>query len=151
MVGDRNEIITWLLDKDVETKFEIKEYKQKRSINANNYCWVLLQKIADVLHSTKEEIYRTYIKEKGIFRPITINNEAVNTICHSWEKQGIGWLYDIVHKGNTTTDLLLYYGTSSYNTKQMSEFVDYVVEEAKLLGIETLTPRQLYELKESWK
>lgn len=108
-------------------------------------------KIADVVKSTKEEIYQKIIKEKGIFRTITINNEAVNTICHSWSNQGLGWIYEVINKGTTTTDLILYYGSSSYNTKQMANLIDYIVEEAKELNIETLTPRELEILKENWK
>lgn len=130
---------------------ELKKPKRKRSLNANNYCWVLIQKIADKVNSTKEEVYKKYIHEKGIFRTITINNEAVNTITHSWNNNGLGWVCDVIHKGATSTDMVLYYGTSSYNTKQMSNFVDYIVEEAKELGIETLTPDEIEKMKIEWE
>lgn len=129
---------------------EISKHKEKRSLNANSYCWVLMQKIADNIGSTKEEVYRKYIKEKGVFRTITIDNQAASTFIHLWTSRGLGWICEVLNKGNTTTDLIAYYGSSSYNTKQMSIFVDYIVEEAKELGIETLSPDELNRLKSLW-
>ena len=58
MIGNSQEISQWLWCQDREQLFEIKPYKKKRSLNANSYCWVLLQKLADKLHTTKEELYK---------------------------------------------------------------------------------------------
>ena len=138
------------LQKEEKLDIMISKHKEKRSLNANNYAWVLMQKIADKIGSTKEEVYRKYIKEKGIFKTITIDNQAASTFIHLWNNNGIGWLCEVLNKGNTTTDLIAYYGSSSYNTKQMSVFVDYIVEEAKELGIETLPPDELNRLKSLW-
>jgi len=151
MIGTGQEITGWLWGKDREQLFEIKEYKKKRSLNANSYCWVLLQKLADKLNTTKEELYRKYIREKGIFRTITIDNQAVNTFIHLWEEKGLGWICEVLSKDETSTELIAYYGTSSYNTSQMAHYVDYIVEECKLQGIETMTQEELESLKENWK
>lgn len=151
MTGTSEEIVRWLWVQNRDVLFEIKEYKKKRSLNANSYCWVLLQKLADKLNTTKEELYRKYIKEKGIFRTITIDNQAVSTFIHLWEEKGLGWICEVLNKGETTTELIAYYGSSSYNTSQMSHYVDYIVEECKLQGIETMTPEELESLKINWK
>lgn len=151
MTGTSEQIVRWLWVQDRDVLFEIKEYKKKRSLNANSYCWVLLQKLADKLNTTKEELYRKYIREKGIFRTITIDNQAVKTFIHLWEEKGLGWICEVLNKGETTTELIAYYGSSSYNTSQMAHYVDYVVEECKLQGIETMTPQELESLKENWK
>ena len=37
------------------------------------------------------------------------------------------------------------------NTKEMSKLIDGIVEEAKTLDIETMTPNELQILKEEWK
>ena len=154
MIGNSQEIIQYLWNQDRGTIFEVKPYKppkNKRSLNANSYCWVLLQKLADKLNTTKEELYRYYIKNKGIFRTITIDNQAVNTFIHLWEEKGLGWICEVLKEDEKTTDLIAYYGTSSYNTSQMAHFIDYVVEEAKLQNIEVLTPQEIESLKENWK
>ena len=151
MIGKPEELVRWLFNQDKDKVFEIKEHKVKRSLNANAYCWVLMNKIADVIKSTKEEVYKEYIKNKGIFRVITMNKEASDTFIRVWQDKGLGWICDTSEsKYEGMIDVVAYYGTSSYNTKQMANFIDYVVEEAKNLGIETLTPDEIERLKSLW-
>lgn len=151
MIGKPEELVRWLFNQDKEKVFEIKEHKLKRSLNANAYCWVLMNKIADAIKSTKEEVYREYIKNKGIFRLITMNKEATDTFIRVWQEKGLGWICDTSEsKYEGMIDVVAYYGTSSYNTKQMANFIDYVVDEAKNLGIETLPPNEIERLKSLW-
>lgn len=151
MIGTSQEIVQWLFNQDREKVFEIKEHKKKRSLNANSYAWVLIGKIADAIGNTKEEVYREYIKNKGIYRIITIDEKAAPTFIKVWEDKGLGW---ICEKSETKIagliDVIAYYGTSSYNSKQMANFIDYVVAEAKELGIETLTPDEIAKMKTLW-
>lgn len=151
MIGKPIELIQYLYNQDKEKVFEIKEHKLKRSLNANAYCWVLMNKIADAIKITKEEVYREYIKNKGIFRLITMNKDATDTFIRVWQEKGLGWICDISEsKYEGMVDVVAYYGTSSYNTKQMANFIDYVVDEAKNLGIETLPPDEIERLKSLW-
>ena len=151
MIGTSQEIVQWLFNQDKDKKFEIKEHKPKRSLNANAYAWTLLGKIADVIGSTKEEVYKEYIKNKGIYRIITIDEKAAPTFIKVWKDRGIGWLCETSEtKIAGLVDVIAYYGTSSYNTKQMAGFIDYIVQEAKELDIETLTPDEIERLKTSW-
>lgn len=151
MTGTIKELIPKMMELDTNKIYELKEVKKKRSLNANSYCWVLLGKIADKLGITKEDVYRDFIKNKGIYRIITMNSDAVPTFIKIWGEKGIGWLCETSEtKIAGLTDVLAYYGTSSYNTSQMAVFIDYVVQEAKQLNIETLTPRELAILKTDW-
>ena len=130
---------------------ELVKPRKKRSLNANAYCWTLIGKIAEVVGNTKEEVYREYIKHKGIYRVITIDKEAAPTFKKIWEEKGLGWICEISEtKIAGLVDVVAYYGTSSYNTKQMANFIDYIVQEAKEQGIETLTPSELQLLKDEW-
>lgn len=152
MIGKSDEIIKWLFNEDRDKTFEIKEHKEKRSLRANNYAWELISNIANEIGSTKEEVYREYIKNKGIYRVITMNDRAVPTFIKVWSEKGLGWVCETSETNiEGLTDVIAYYGTSSYNTKQMSYFVDYVVEEAKALGIETLPPDEIERMKTAWK
>lgn len=151
MIGKPIEIIQWLYNQDKDKEFEIKEHKVKRSLNANSYCWVLIGKIAEAVGNTKEDVYRDYIKNKGIYQIITMNSKAVPTFKKIWQEKGLGWLCETSETNITgLTDVIAYYGTSSYNTKQMAHFIDYIVQEAKDLDIETLPPNEIKSLKESW-
>lgn len=125
--------------KDKELDVNIKEYKEDRSKQANAYMWTIIQEMADIMKTTKEELYQKYIKEKGLFRIIKLNNNAVSTMSKIWQDRGLGWFTDVINKDDENTELILYYGTSSYNTKQMSVFIDYIVQDAKELGIDTTT------------
>ena len=132
---------------------EIKPYRPGRSLNANKYLWVLCEKLADKLQSTKEEIYRRCIKSVGVFRDISLPEEGIQTIEHMWNTYGTGWFAERVDFEQTKGEILLrcYYGSSVYNTKQMSRLIDELVEECKRQGIETLPPDELERLKCLWK
>lgn len=118
----------------------IEKHKEKRSKDANAYCWKLCQEIADKLGSTKEEVYREAIHGKGPFEIVPIKEVAVDKFINSWSKNGLGWIAEVF--GNSKlegfTNVIIYYGSSTFDKKQMSYFLDYLVQEAKKLGIKTL-------------
>lgn len=65
MVGTIEQIIKYLFQQNKEKIFEVKEYKEKRSLNANNYAWKLMTEIANVLRMSKEEVYIEMLKAYG--------------------------------------------------------------------------------------
>ena len=127
------------------------KHSEKRSLNANAYAWTIIGKIAETVGNTKEEVYREYIKNKGIYRVVTIDEKAASTFIKIWTEKGLGWLCETSEtKIAGLVDVVAYYGTSSYNTKQMASFVDYIVQEAKALNIEVLPPDEIERLKSLW-
>lgn len=154
--GDISELFDSLKDSDIE--FQIKKYREHRSLDANAYCWVLCGKIADKLadddiKNTKENIYREAIRETGVYKDFT--NMALSdakTLCTAWERLGTGWIteqVDFAPDGDHVT-VRCYYGSSTYNTKQMSRLIDNLIQDAKALGIPTETPEQIEKLKSLW-
>ena len=129
----------------------LSKFRQKRSLNANNYAWVLLQKLAEERGQTKEEVYREFIKQYGIFRPVTVNKEAAETLEYIWQKNGLGWVVEETGRTDESVDLLMYYGSSTYNTRQMSRLLDAIVDDCQQCGIETLPPEQIEEMKRTWE
>ena len=132
---------------------ELKEHREKRSMDANAYLWVLMDRLAESIGSTKEELYRQYVKEHGVFRDFCLLPEEVGTFRTAWSMLGIGWhseQVDFAEDGERSI-IRAYYGSSTYNTKQMSRLIDSVVEDCKAIGIETLPPEKLAALKEDWK
>lgn len=151
-----NAVHYWLkaltLKDEKEYEICIKEVKKKRSINANNYCWALISQIATLLKIPKEDVYRGYIRDLGVCKTIEVNEKAVSTMVKSWNMHGTGWVADVLDYGKHEGFKLinLYYGSSCYNTLQMSRFIDAIVTDCKELGIETATPQELALLKEKW-
>ena len=146
------DIIGWLYNQDKDKTFDIKEHKERRSLNANSYCWVLLGSIADKVGQTKEYVYRDFVRQKGIYQIITMTTKAVPTFMKIWQDKGLGWICETSETNIAgLTDVIAYYGTSSYNTKQMAGFIDYVIQECHNLGINTKTEEEISALLNSWE
>lgn len=135
-----------------EIDIEICEHKEHRSNDANAYCWVLCQKIAEVVNSTKINVYRKAISEVGQFEILPLKNEAVNTFINAWQKKGIGWICQGIgeSKFRGFTNVVAYYGSSIYDKKSMSKLINWLVEEARGLGIRTLEDIEIDRLIEEW-
>lgn len=131
----------------------VSKYRKRRSLSANAYFWELIGRLSEKLNISKEETYWEYIKHMGIYRSAEVDNKAVDTIIKMWKSHGLGWIAektdDGEHEGFSLINL--YYGSSSYNTKQMSRLIDSVVNDCKEQGIETLPPEQLECMKREWK
>lgn len=131
---------------------KISKWRSKRSLNANAYMWVLTDKIASKLRTTKDEVYRKYIREVGVFRDLSINDEAVDTFIKAWGMHGTGWIAEKLDYGEIDgySTIRAYYGSSVYSTKQMTRLIDMVVEDAVSLGIEVRTPDEIAEMLSLW-
>lgn len=155
MLNEKNKAVNVYEElKDCEKlTVEIKPYREERSLDANAYFWVLAGKLAEKLNSTKEEVYKNYIKDiGGNYGIFCAEDKAVDKLCENWEKRGLGWQTDVFpSKLKGCTNVILYYGSSTYDTKQMSRLIDFVVADCKEQGIETKTPEELERLKSLWK
>lgn len=151
MVGTIEQVIQFLFKQDRTKQYEVKEYKQKRSLDSNAYAWVLLGKLQDKLNIPKEELYRNLIKDIGSYEIVPVKNEAVEKFRQAWSKNGLGWITETVKsKLDGFTNVLTYYGSSSYNTSEMTRLIELLVQECKEQGIETKTPAEIKSLLDSW-
>lgn len=150
---DKNTIKAALEQAGEALTIKISKYRKKRSLNANSYFWTLVGELALKLNRKKEEIYWEYIKDIGVYRSVEISENAVETMIYMWQSHGLGWIAEKLDEGQHEGFVLInfYYGSSSYNTKQMSRLIDAVVEDCKEQGIETMSPAELAELKGMWK
>ena len=152
MLGKPKEIIDYLLEQNKDDIFEIKKRKSLRSLNANGYAWKLCSEIANVLGVTKEEVYKKIIKEAGEFEVVPIRREAVKMFISGWTRKGLGWLCDVQEsKLQGYVNVVIYYGSSIYDTKQMSNLINSLVQEAKNLGIVTLDDLEIERLLEEYE
>lgn len=140
------------LDEDKEYKIEVKELKHKRSLNANSYAWTLLDKLAEKLRMAKTDIYRSYIKEIGGNNYLVCCvDQAVDDLCRDWQSKGIGWLTELEDsKLEGCTNVRLYYGSSQYDTAQMSRLIELIVQDCRANDIETLTLDELERMNAEW-
>ena len=131
---------------------EIKPYKPRRSLDANAYAWVLMDRLASKTGESKENIYREYIRHIGGNSDIVCaKNSVVDRLRKWWGKNGIGWVTDTLpSKIEGCTNVILYYGSSTYDKEQMSRLIDNIVQDCQAVGIETRTPEELANLISLW-
>jgi hypothetical protein len=127
---------------------EVKPFRQKRSLDANAYCWVLIDKLAEKLNIPKVTVYRQYIQNiGGNSEIICVKNEAVKRVCEGWQRNGIGWQTDTFDsKIDGYTNVILYFGSSVYSSSQMARFLDLIIEDCKDHGIPTETPDEIAKM-----
>lgn len=136
--------------KDLDVSF--KEHREKRSLNANSYCWILLDKLAAKTGYPKLHIYRDAVRNVGgNTEHVCVQDEAVQKLREGWEHNGLGWITDTMpSKIQGCTVVILYYGSSTFDTAQMSRMIDNLVQDCRSLGIETMPPDRLNALLEEW-
>ena len=136
------------LPKGKELAVQIKEYRKKRSLDANALLWVMCDQIAQKIDSSKEEVYRRFIKDYGVFEVLPIKAEVVEGFKDKWQKNGLGWFCEDMDgcKLEGYKRLMVYFGSSSYDTKEMARVLNHVIEEAQSLGISTMTPAEIESL-----
>ncbi len=139
--------------KNGEVSVEIKKYFKRRSLDANAYCWTIIDKIAEKTGEKKSDIYRHAIKDiGGVSMIAVVENEAVNFLCKSWEGRGTGWMTEVTQnkKYKNCSNVTLWFGSSVYDTRQMSALIDSVIQEAENLGIPTITDKEREKLLGKW-
>ena len=142
------------LDDEIEYELVIEKPKQERSNDANRYFWVLVGKLSEKIGVSPEEIYRTFIKDiGGNYEVIPIRDDAVETWIKNWRAKGIGWQCDIIGESKLRgyTNVICYYGSSTYTASQMQRLINLCVESCKEQGIETMTPEQLENMLNMWE
>lgn len=125
---------------------KIDRHKEKRSLNANAYAWLLIGKIGNATRASKEEVYFKMLKDYG-------QSDLVSVLAHIpvehyfkyYEEAGESTL-----NGKLFKHYRVYKGSSEFDTREMSIFIDGIVSEAKNLGIETMTPNEIAKMKDLW-
>lgn len=127
-----------------EVSIEIKKAAKKRSRDANAFAWVLIDGIAEKMHITKTEVYKAAIREiGGVSETVCVQDKAVDRLREGWEKNGIGWQTETMpSKLAGCTNVVLYYGSSTYDTQQMSRLIDLLIQEAEQLGLPTMSAKE---------
>ena len=135
-----------------EGDYSLSKAKKRRSLDANAYFFVLVDKIAHVTGIPKTEIYRQAVREIGGNGDlVSVREDAADAFCSAWERNGLGWQTERFPSAVPgTVNVMCYYGSSTYDSATMSRLIDYVVQDAKSLDIETLPPEKLDAMMEAW-
>lgn len=143
---------------DQEITFSIKKRVISRSLNANNYAWSLIEKLAVAVKSDKDTVDEEMLRRYGTGE--TYTDEAGNEckvlfslregvppslVARHYAETGVGYV-----DGKKFIHYRAIKGTSEYSTKEMSVFLDGIISECQEVGVETDTPEQIARYKEEW-
>ena len=126
----------------------IKLFRKKRSKDSNAYAWAIISEIAATIGANKWDIYIDMISKYGVFIILNVVEGAVEQMKRQWRE--VIELGPVKVNGQEGVQLQCYFGSSTYDTKQMSAFIDGIINEANDMGIETLPVYELEQMKREW-
>ena len=143
MIGNAEAIIQYLFQQDREKVFEVREYKQKRSLTQNAYFYALCNAIGNALKISQDEVHLRMLKEYGQSEVFSIRSDIdVSRYLKYYEEIGRGEA-----NGKEFTHYRVFKGSSEMDSFEMSILINGTVSEAEQLGIPTLTPAEIARLK----
>lgn len=148
-INEKNDFLHGYDDlKSIERlSIELKQYREKRSLNANAYAWKLIGEIADVLRAGKEEVYLEMLKRYGQSEIISVlAHIPIHSYVKYYTEAGESML-----NGKLFKHYKVFKGSSEFDTREMSILIDGIVSEAKELGIQTETPEMIAKMKSLWE
>ena len=126
------------------------KHREKRSLDSNAYAWVLMQKIAEAINSDKWSVYLVMLqKYSRDFTFVICKEKAIDKLKELYRT--CVDLGEVNVNGTTGHQMQVFFGSSTFDTKSMSVFIDGIVSECKDLGIETLPPDELERMKSAWQ
>lgn len=127
---------------------EAVKYRKKRSLSANALLWACLGEIATVLRTDKWDVYLLMLKRYGKFTYICVKPNVVEAVKAQWrECEEVG---KIILNGQEAVQLLCYFGSSTYNTQEMSVLLDGVISEMKEIGLQPPMSSEMKRALEEW-
>lgn len=153
---DIRESYEQLKDKD-KLSIEIKQYRERRSLNANAYFHVLVGKLADTLGTSKPYMKNLLLQkygqlaiENGSLVPLIIREDIEMMEREEIHVRPTDKVREMDDKKLYRVYLLIR-GSHTYDTCEMAKLIDGTVQDAKEQGIETATPDELERMKQQWK
>lgn len=135
--------------RDKDLNLEVKQHRNHRSKDANALLWECIGRLAMALRADKWDIYLLMLKRYGQYTYIVVPPNAVEMVARQWrECEVIG---DININGRDGVQMLCYYGSSTYDTKQFSVLLDGVISEMKEIGLTAPTSEDMRRSIEEWE
>lgn len=125
------------------------KHKRRRSLDANGMLWACLSEMATVLRADKWEVYLLMLKRYGKFTYICVKPNVVDAVKTQWRECEVIGEVDI--NGQTTVQMLCYFGSSTYDTAEFSRLLDGVVSEMKEIGLAVPASEEMRRAIELWE
>ena len=138
------------LEKGKTLSVELKEYREQRSLDANAYFHVLVNKIAEVLRIGADECKRNLVLDYGTIatdeKGVVVGFKAMKGVPVAQFCKYAKEYEECEENGKPFIKYIVYKETHTLDKAEMARLIDGTVDEAKQLGIETKTPQQIAEI-----
>lgn len=142
------------LENDKDYELSIDKPTKKRSLDANAYYWVLVNALSEKINIPPSTIYRQHIQDiGGNYEIVPIRDDAVDIWQKNWQNKGLGWICESIGESKLRgyTNMICFYGSSTYDTKQMARLIDLCVQDCKEQDIDTMTEQERSLLLDQWQ
>lgn len=123
----------------------LKEHREKRSLSANSMMWAVLGEMARELAKnhggvSPDDLYRGYIRSTGNYYVAECWEDSLPKLQKTWESNGTGWIAEATEPvdecdGMQKWSVRLWYGSSQYDSAEMSRLIDAVLQDAHAMGL----------------
>lgn len=160
MRGRPSDLVAWLFDQPKDKIFEVSEYREKRSLSANSYYWVLVGQIAEKMNLPRETVHRQLMTDYGTWEKNEDGSPKWVILAENKPLPKDGYYFDtkakVSIKGQNSGEeigraYIVIKGSHEYDSKEMYDLIQGAVQEAKQLDIETRTPAEIQEMIELMK
>ena len=128
----------------------ITKKKTKRGLTANAYYWVLTEKLAKALQTSKDDMHRELILRYGAFKTNEDGKPVVFSLAAGEDPCSVTPYARSFAEGMVNGKRFIHYivlkGSSEMIADEFNTLIAGVVSECKEQGIETLTAKELAEL-----
>lgn len=135
-------------------KVEIKKASKSRSLSANAYAWVLIDKISEKTGINQTDVYRSAIREiGGVSTLLGMKDDAVPVFTENWQRGHLGRQVEIIPGSSKPgwSNVRVFYGSSEFDSVQMARLIDSLIQDAESLGIPTISDDEATKLIDKWK
>lgn len=160
MRGRPSDLVAWLFEQPKDKVFEVSECREKRSLSANSYYWVLVGQIAEKMNLPRETVHRQLMTDYGAWEKNDDGSPKWVILAENKPLPKDGYYFDtkakVSIKGQNSGEeigraYIVIKGSHEYNSKEMYDLIQGAVQEAKQLDIETRTPAEIQEMIELMK
>lgn len=135
--------------KDAPLDITVEKHKEKRSNQANRLLWECIGRIATAEKKDKWDVYLEKLKKWGKFTYLDIIPEALEDFKKNWRELEVVGEHE--NNGRKYVEVLCFFGSSKYNTKEFSELLDGIIHEMVADGLEPPTSTELQEALKNWR
>lgn len=139
--------------KDSPVKVEIRKASKSRSMSANAYAWVLIDKISEKTGINQTDVYRSAIREiGGVSTLLGMKDDAVPVFTENWQRGHLGRQVEIIPGSSKPgwSNVRVFYGSSEFDSTQMARLIDSLIQDAEALGIPTINDAEAERMISKW-